>query len=172
MSPTSSSPRVVTAPANVRSAITTATMIARERLTPATNIGGRASLARATTIASSTQIIAAGAIVRSAILTATMTTIAASTRHVQNDFTSWREKRQHKRGLLRQIREHMEIVGKDDNHVGKVDKTAGDRVVLASRTRTAAACTIVELLRHRAGSKATRSSEGVGGGGRGTGWRR
>ncbi len=49
----------------------------------------------------------------------------------ENDFTSWREKRQHKRGLLRQIREHMEIVGKDDNHVGKVDKTAGDRIILA-----------------------------------------
>ncbi len=49
----------------------------------------------------------------------------------EQDFTSWREKRQHKRGLLGQIREHMEVVGNDDGHVGKVDKTAGDRVILA-----------------------------------------
>ena len=48
----------------------------------------------------------------------------------ENDFTSWREKRQHKRGLLGQVREHMEVVGKDDEHVGKVDKTAGDRIIL------------------------------------------
>ncbi|HEY8433714.1 MAG TPA: DUF2171 domain-containing protein [Sphingomicrobium sp.] len=49
----------------------------------------------------------------------------------ENDFTSWREKRQHKRGLLGQIREHMEVVGSDGEHVGKVDKTAGDRLILA-----------------------------------------
>ena len=48
----------------------------------------------------------------------------------ENDFTSWREKRQHKRGLLGQVREHMEVVGKDDEHVGTVDKTAGDRIIL------------------------------------------
>jgi hypothetical protein len=48
----------------------------------------------------------------------------------ENDFTSWREKRQHKRGLLSQIREHMEVVGKDGKHVGTVDKTAGDRLIL------------------------------------------
>jgi hypothetical protein len=48
----------------------------------------------------------------------------------ENDFTSWREKRQHKRGLLGQIREHMEVVGSDDEHVGTVDKVAGDRIIL------------------------------------------
>jgi hypothetical protein len=48
----------------------------------------------------------------------------------ENDFTSWREKRQHKRGLLGQIREHMEVVGSDDKHVGTVDRTAGDRIIL------------------------------------------
>ena len=48
----------------------------------------------------------------------------------ENDFTSWREKRQHKRGLLGSIREHMEVVGSDDQHVGTVDKTAGDRIIL------------------------------------------
>ena len=48
----------------------------------------------------------------------------------ENDFTSWREKRQHKRGLLGHIREHMDVVGKDDEHVGTVDKVAGDRIIL------------------------------------------
>ena len=48
----------------------------------------------------------------------------------EDDFTSWREKRQQKRGLLGQIREHMEVVGSDEEHVGTVDKTAGDRIIL------------------------------------------
>ena len=48
----------------------------------------------------------------------------------ESDFGSWREKRQQKRGLLGQIREHMEVVGKDNEHVGTVDKTAGDRIIL------------------------------------------
>jgi len=48
----------------------------------------------------------------------------------ENDFTSWREKRQHKRGLLSHIREHMEVVGNDDKHVGTVDRIAGDRLIL------------------------------------------
>jgi hypothetical protein len=48
----------------------------------------------------------------------------------ENDFTSWREKRQQKRGMLGQIREHMEVVGNDDQHVGTIDKTAGDRIIL------------------------------------------
>jgi hypothetical protein len=48
----------------------------------------------------------------------------------EDDFTGWRERRQQKRGLLGQIREHMEVVGSDDQHVGTVDKTAGDRLIL------------------------------------------
>jgi hypothetical protein len=48
----------------------------------------------------------------------------------ENDFSSWRERRQHKRGLLSQIREHMEVVGKDGEHVGVVDRIAGDRLIL------------------------------------------
>jgi hypothetical protein len=48
----------------------------------------------------------------------------------ETDFGSWREKRQQKRGLLGQIREHMDVVGKDDEHVGKIDKVAGDRIIL------------------------------------------
>src|SRR5437588_1718051 len=34
----------------------------------------------------------------------------------ESDFGSWREKRQQKRGLLGMIREHMEVVGNDDEH--------------------------------------------------------
>jgi hypothetical protein len=48
----------------------------------------------------------------------------------ESDFGSWRERRQQKRGLLGQIREHMEVVGNDDQHVGTVDKIAGDRIIL------------------------------------------
>jgi hypothetical protein len=48
----------------------------------------------------------------------------------ESDFGSWRERRMQKRGMLGQIREHMEVVGNDDQHVGTVDRTAGDRVIL------------------------------------------
>jgi hypothetical protein len=48
----------------------------------------------------------------------------------EDEFGSWRQRRQQKRGLLGQIREHMEVVGNDDLHVGTVDRAAGDRIVL------------------------------------------
>jgi hypothetical protein len=48
----------------------------------------------------------------------------------ESDFGSWRERRMHKRGLLGQIREHMELVGNDDEHIGTIDRTAGDRIIL------------------------------------------
>jgi len=48
----------------------------------------------------------------------------------ESDFGSWRERRMQKRALLGQIREHMEVVGNDDQHVGTVDKVAGDRIIL------------------------------------------
>jgi hypothetical protein len=48
----------------------------------------------------------------------------------ENDFAGWRERRQQKRGMLGQIREHMEVVGSDDQHVGTIDKVAGDRIIL------------------------------------------
>ena len=49
----------------------------------------------------------------------------------EDDFGNWRQRRQAKRGLLGTIREHMEVVGSDDEHVGTVDRIAGDRVILA-----------------------------------------
>ena len=49
----------------------------------------------------------------------------------ESDFGSWRERRVQKRGLLSQIREHMEVVGTDDQRVGTIDRVAGDRIILA-----------------------------------------
>jgi hypothetical protein len=48
----------------------------------------------------------------------------------ESDFGSWRERRMQKRGLLGRIREHMEVVGNDDEHVGTIDRVAGDRIIL------------------------------------------
>jgi hypothetical protein len=48
----------------------------------------------------------------------------------EDDFSNWRERRQSKRQLLRDIREHMEVVGSDGEYVGTVDRTAGDRLIL------------------------------------------
>jgi hypothetical protein len=49
----------------------------------------------------------------------------------EDDFGSWRSNRQTKRQMLGQVREHMEVVGSDEEHVGKVDRIAGDRIILA-----------------------------------------
>ncbi|MEO8454501.1 MAG: DUF2171 domain-containing protein, partial [Sphingomicrobium sp.] len=48
----------------------------------------------------------------------------------EDEFGSWRERRQQKRGLLGQMREHMDVVGSDDQHVGTIDRVAGDRMIL------------------------------------------
>lgn len=48
----------------------------------------------------------------------------------ENDFGNWRERRMGKRQMLGQIREHMEVVGSDEQHVGTVDRIAGDRIIL------------------------------------------
>jgi hypothetical protein len=48
----------------------------------------------------------------------------------EEDFGGWRERRQSKRQILAQAREHMEVVGSDGEHVGTVDRVAGDRLIL------------------------------------------
>jgi hypothetical protein len=48
----------------------------------------------------------------------------------EDDFSNWRDRRQQKRGLLGQVREHMEVLGSDGEHVGTVDRAAGDRLIL------------------------------------------
>ena len=47
-----------------------------------------------------------------------------------SDFSSWRDTRQGKRQMLGQVREHMEVVGSDEQPVGKVDCVKGDHIVL------------------------------------------
>jgi hypothetical protein len=47
-----------------------------------------------------------------------------------NEFTSWRSERQGQRDSLRQVHEHMEVLGSDGSHVGTVDKIRGDRILL------------------------------------------
>lgn len=48
----------------------------------------------------------------------------------ESDFGSWREKRMSKRSLLGTVREQMEVLGSDEEHVGTVDRVAGDRIIL------------------------------------------
>ncbi|HEU5481954.1 MAG TPA: DUF2171 domain-containing protein [Sphingomicrobium sp.] len=48
----------------------------------------------------------------------------------ERDFGTWRQNRQHKRGFLGQIREHMDVVGSDGETIGKVDCIRGDHIVL------------------------------------------
>ncbi len=46
------------------------------------------------------------------------------------EFTGWRTRRGEQRQALQQVREHMDVVGSDGEHVGKVDKLRGDRIIL------------------------------------------
>lgn len=48
----------------------------------------------------------------------------------ESDFTNWRTTRQGKRQLLGQVREHMSVVGSDEEPVGTVDCVRGDRIIL------------------------------------------
>jgi hypothetical protein len=50
-----------------------------------------------------------------------------------NEFSSWRSERQGQRDSLRQVSEHMEVLGSDGSHVGTVDKLRGDRILLTKR---------------------------------------
>jgi hypothetical protein len=50
-----------------------------------------------------------------------------------SEFGTWRNRRGEQRQALAQVREHMEVVGSDGEHVGTVDKLRGDRMIL---TRT------------------------------------
>jgi len=48
----------------------------------------------------------------------------------ESDFSNWRTARQGKRQLLGQVREHMAVVGSDEEHIGTVDHVRGDRIIL------------------------------------------
>lgn len=48
----------------------------------------------------------------------------------ESEFGSWREQRGRQRQSLGRVRERMDVVGSDGEHVGTVDKVAGDRIIL------------------------------------------
>lgn len=48
----------------------------------------------------------------------------------ENEFTSWRTGRQAKKELIRQLDEHMDVVGSDGETVGKIDHIKSDKIVL------------------------------------------
>jgi hypothetical protein len=48
----------------------------------------------------------------------------------ESEFGSWRERRGEQRQSMGRVREHMEVVGSDGQHVGTVDKVRGDRIIL------------------------------------------
>ena len=48
----------------------------------------------------------------------------------ESDFSNWRTARQGKRQLLGNVREHMTVVGSDEEQVGTVDHVRGDRIIL------------------------------------------
>ena len=54
-----------------------------------------------------------------------------------NEFGSWRTKRSEQRQAVQQVREHMEVVGSDGEHVGTVDKLSGDRIILTKTDQDA-----------------------------------
>lgn len=54
-------------------------------------------------------------------------------RRFDESFDNWRAKRGTQRNVLGKVKEHMEVVGSDGAHVGTVDYTKGDQLVL---TRT------------------------------------
>lgn len=55
----------------------------------------------------------------------------------QTEFANWRSQREQQRSSMRQVTEHMDVVGSDGQHVGTVDKLAGDRIILTKSDATA-----------------------------------
>jgi hypothetical protein len=48
----------------------------------------------------------------------------------EEDFGKWRDTRQTQRQSLKQVRQHMDVVGSDGEHVGTVDDALGDHIKL------------------------------------------
>ena len=53
------------------------------------------------------------------------------------EFGAWRERRGQQRQAVRQVTEHMEVIGSDGGHVGTVDCASGDSIVLTKSDPTA-----------------------------------
>jgi hypothetical protein len=54
-----------------------------------------------------------------------------------SEFSTWRQNRQTQRQSLQTAKEHMEVLGSDGAHVGKVDHVRGDRILLTKTDRDA-----------------------------------
>lgn len=54
-----------------------------------------------------------------------------------NEFGSWRTRRSEQRSAIQNVREHMEVVGSDGEHIGTVDKLRGDRIILTKNDQDA-----------------------------------
>ncbi len=54
-----------------------------------------------------------------------------------NEFASFRSERQTQRDSLSRVKEHMEVLGSDGQHVGTVDKVRGDRILLTKNDKDA-----------------------------------
>lgn len=55
----------------------------------------------------------------------------------EQEFGTWRSRRQQQRGSLRQVQPHQEVVGSDGQHVGTVDRVQGDRILLTKSDQDA-----------------------------------
>ncbi|CAM3031994.1 SWFGD domain-containing protein [Sphingomonas antarctica] len=55
----------------------------------------------------------------------------------ENEFGEFRNRRQTQRASLSQVKEHFEVLGSDGEHIGKVDKVRGDRIILAKNDPSA-----------------------------------
>jgi len=69
----------------------------------------------------------------------------------ESDFSNWRTTRQGKRSLLGQVREHMTVVGSDEEEVGTVDCVRGDRIILTKgdsddNRHHAVSCSLVDRI--------------------------
>lgn len=54
-----------------------------------------------------------------------------------SEFATWRNRRGEQRNSLTRVTEHQEVVGSDGEHVGKVDKVRGDRILLTKTDKDA-----------------------------------
>lgn len=54
-----------------------------------------------------------------------------------SEFNTWRTRRGEQRQAITQVKEHMEVVGSDGEHVGTVDKLRGDRIILTKNDEDA-----------------------------------
>ena len=55
----------------------------------------------------------------------------------EREFGAWRERRGQQRQAVGRVPEHMEVVGSDGRHVGTVDCTSGDRIILTKSDQKA-----------------------------------